>query len=80
MPVTAGIGCSISVANKVLHKVIMNKYIKYKKLKEKAQQTIKPFDKLLKKSLQDNVIDKNEKMKVHVSLTKYLDETKCDFS
>ena len=38
----------------------MKKCIKYNKLSEKDQQIIKSFDKLYRKSLQDNVIDKNE--------------------
>ena len=38
----------------------MNKYNKYKKQYERSQQTIKSFDKLYRKSLQDIVIDKNE--------------------
>ena len=36
----------------------MKKFNKYKKLFEKDQQTIKCFDKLYRKSLQDNLIDK----------------------
>ena len=38
----------------------MNKYNKYKKQYEKDQQTIKSFDNLYRKSLQDNVIEKSE--------------------
>ena len=38
----------------------MSKYNKYKKLYEKDQQTIKSFDNIYRKSLQDNVIDKKE--------------------
>ena len=57
---SAGIACSQSLGNKALHKVIINKYNKYKKQFDKDQQTIKCFDKLYRKSLQDNVIDKNE--------------------
>ena len=38
----------------------MQKYNKYKKQYEKDQQAIKSFDKLNRKSLQGNVIDKNE--------------------
>ena len=33
---------------------------KYKKQYEKDQQTIKSLDKIHRRSLQDNVIDKNE--------------------
>ena len=37
----------------------MQKYNNYKKLYEKDQQTIKYFDELYRKCLQDNMIDKN---------------------
>ena len=40
--------------------MIVNKYNKYKKQNEKDQQTIKSFDKLYRKSLQDILIDKKE--------------------
>ena len=43
---------------------------------EKDQQTIKSFDKLYRKSLQDNVIDKNEYERVYNIFIKYLEETK----
>ena len=45
---------------KVLHKIIINIYNKYKKQNEKDQQTTKSLDKLYRKSIQDNVIGKNE--------------------
>ena len=60
LPISAGIGCALSLGNKVLHKIIINKYNKYKKQYERDQNTIKSFDKLYRKSLQDNVIDKSE--------------------
>ena len=60
LPISAGIACTLSLGNKILHKLIINKYNKYKKLYERDQLTIKSFDKLYRKSLQDNVIDKNE--------------------
>ena len=58
--ISAGIACGLSLSNKVLHKLIINKYNKYKKIYERDQNTIKSFDKLYRKSLQDNVIDKTE--------------------
>ena len=58
LPISTGIACTLSLGNKVLHKSIINKYNKYKKLYERDQNTIKNFDKLYRKSLQDNVIDK----------------------
>ena len=60
LPISAGIACTLSLCNKVLHKLIINKYNKYKKLYERDLQTIKSFDKLYRKSLQDNIIDKTE--------------------
>ena len=44
----------------MLHKLIINKYNEYKKQNEKDQQTIKSFDKLYRKTSQDNVIDESE--------------------
>ena len=60
LPVSAGVACTLSFGNKVLHKLIINKYNKYKKQYEPDQQTIKSFDKLYRKSLQDNIIEKTE--------------------
>ena len=31
LPISAGIACTLSLANKLIHKLIMNKYNKYKK-------------------------------------------------
>ena len=76
LPISAGIACTLSLGNKVLHKLIINKNIKYKKHYEKDQQTIKSFDKLYRKSLQDNVIDKIEYESICNIFTKYVDENK----
>ena len=76
LPISAGIACTLSLGNKVLHKLIINKYNKYKKQYERDQNTIKSFDKLYRKSLQDNVIDKNE-YESHCNIfTKFVDENK----
>ena len=40
--------------------MIINKHTKYEKHFEEDQQTIKTFDTVYRKNLQDNVIDKNE--------------------
>ena len=40
----------------------------------KDQQTIKSFDKLYRKTLQDNIINKNEYESLCDILTKYIDE------
>ena len=76
LPISAGIACGLSLGNKVLHKLILHKYNKYKKLYERDQQTIKSFDKLYRKSLEDNVIDKHEYESLCNIFTKYVDENK----
>ena len=54
----------------------MQKYSKYKKQYEKDQQTFKSFDKLYRKTLQDNVNDKNENESLCNFFTEYVDEMK----
>ena len=76
LPISAGIACTLSLGNKVLHKLIINKYNKYRKQYERDQQTIKSFDKFYRKSLQDNVIDKTEYESLCNIFTKYVDENK----
>ena len=76
LPISAGIACGLSLGNKVLHKLIINKYNKVKKQYGRDQQTIKSFEKLYRKSLQDNVIDKTEYNSLCNIFTKYVDENK----
>ena len=76
LPISAGIACGLSLGNKVLHKLIINKYNKYKKLYERDQQTKTSFDKLYRKSLQDNVIDKTEYESLCNIFIRYVDENK----
>ena len=76
LPKSAGIACTLSLGNEVLHKLIFRKYNKYKKLYERDQQTINSFDKLYRKSLQDNIIDKTEYESLCNNFTKYVDENK----
>ena len=76
LPISAGIACSLSLGNKVLHKLIINKYNKYKKQYERDQNTIKSFDRLYRNSLQDNVIIKTEYESLCNVFTKYVDENK----
>ena len=76
LPISAGIACTLSLGNKVLHKLIINKYNKYKKQYERDQLTIKSFDKLYRKSLQDNIIDKTEYDSLCNIFTKDIDEIK----
>ena len=76
LPISAGIACGLSLGNKILHKLIINKYNKYKKQYERDQNTIKSFDKLYRESLQDNIIDKTEYESLCNIFTKYVDENK----
>ena len=76
LPISAGIACGLSLGNKILHKLIISKYNKYKKLYERDQNTIKSFDKLYRKSLQDNIIDKTEYESLCNIFTKYINENK----
>ena len=76
LPISAGIACALSLGNKILHKLIINKYNKYKKQCERDQNTIKSFDKLYRKSLQDNVIDKTEYDSLCDIFTRYVDGNK----
>ena len=75
-PISAGNACTLSLGNKVLHKLIINKYNKYKKQYEGDQNTIKSFDKLYRKSLKDNIIYRNEYESLCNIFTRYVDENK----
>ena len=76
LPISAGISFGLSLGNKILHKLIINNYNKYKKQYERDQITIKSFDRLYRKSLQDNVIDKTEYESLCNIFTKYIDQNK----
>ena len=76
LPISAGIACGLSLGNKILHKIIINKYNKYKKQYERDQNTVKSFDNLYRKSLQDNTIDKTEYESLCNIFTKNVDENK----
>ena len=76
IPITTATACGLSIGNKVLYEIIINKNNKYKKLYERDQNTIKSFDKLYRKSLQDSVIDKTEYESLCNIFTKYADENK----
>ena len=76
LPISAGIACGLSLGNKILHKLIINKYNKHKKQYERDQNTIKSFDKLYRKPIQDNVIEISEYESLCNIFTKYVDENK----
>ena len=69
----------LSIGNKVLYEIVINKYNKYKKQYEKDQQTIKFSDKLYRKSLQEKLIDKTEYESLCKIFTKNVDENKIEF-
>ena len=75
-PISTASACALSIGNKVLYEVILNQYNKYKKQYERDQQTIKSFDKINGKSLQDKVIDKTEYESLCNIFTKYVDGNK----
>ena len=76
IPISTASARALSIGNKVIYEIIINKYNKYKKQYEKDQQTIKSFDKLYRKSLQDKVIDRTEYESLCNIFTKYVDENK----
>ena len=75
LPISAGIACTLSLGNKVLQKIIINKHNKYKKQYERDQLSNKSFVKLYRKSLQDNIIVKNEYESLCFIFTRYVDES-----
>ena len=79
MPNSAEIACALSLGEKALHKMILNKFNKNKKQFEKDKQTIKSFDKLYRKTLQDNLIDRNEFESLCKVFTEYFDQTWNEF-
>ena len=78
IPIPAGIACAQPLGNKVLDKLIIKKHNKDKKQNENDQQTINFFDKIYRKCLQDNVIDKNEYEPLSSKFTKNVTETKIN--
>ena len=76
IPISSSTACGLSITNKVLYEIVMQKYDKYKKLYEKDQQTKKSVDKLYRKSLKDKITDKNEHESLCKIFTRYVDKTK----
>ena len=76
IPISTALACALSIDDKVLYELIMNKYNKYKKQHETDQLTIKSSAKLYGKSSQDNKIDKTEYESLCNNFTKYVDENK----
>ena len=76
VPISAGIACGLSLCNKLLYELVMKKYNKYKKQYQKDELTIKSFDKLYRKCLQDNIIDKVEYESLCNIFNRYVNENK----
>ena len=57
IPISTASACALSIDNKVLYEVVINKNKKYKKHYERDQLAIKSSNKLYRKSLQDNIFD-----------------------
>ena len=68
--------CGLSIGNNVIFEIITYKYNEYKSQYERDEQTIKCFDKLYRKSLQDNVIEEIEYESLCDIFTKYLKKQK----
>ena len=60
IPISTGVACGLTFSNKVAFEIVMRKYNRYENQFEKDHQTIKSFDKLYSRSLQDNLIGKSE--------------------
>ena len=60
LPISTGIACGSTISIKKINEKTIQLYKNYKKQYEEDQQTTKFFDKLYRKSFQDNIIDKNE--------------------
>ena len=65
---------NVSITNKVLYEIVMQKYNKHKKQYERDHNTIKSFDKSYRKSLQENVFDKTEYESLCNIFSNYVDQ------
>ena len=57
-----------------MYEIVLKKYSRYKKQYEEDQRTIKFFDNLYRKSLEDKRFDKNENQHLCNSFIKYRKE------
>ena len=60
IPISTATACGLSSSNKVIYEIVIKKHNKYKIQNEKDQQTIKSFDKVYGKNLQDETIGKKQ--------------------
>ena len=78
MPISTVTACGLSIDKKLIYEIVMQKINKYIEQYQKVQQTKKYFDKLNRKSIKDNVVEKNGFESQCNIFTKYLDETKTE--
>ena len=76
IPTSTSTASGLSIKNKVIYEIILNKYNKYEEQNEKDQQTITSFDKLYRTPLEDKSIDIIEYEILCNFSTKFLKETK----
>ena len=78
IPIPTVIACGSMISKKIVYEITKNKYKKFKKQFEKDQNIIKSFDKLYRKSSQENIIDKIEYEILCNNFTKYIEEIKMN--
>ena len=76
LPISTATAYGLATSDKIIFEIFMQKYYKCKKHCEKDQRTFKFFVNSYRKSLQVNLIDKNENESLCNIFTKLLDETK----
>ena len=76
IPISAVTAYGLSMSNKAIYEIVMQKHNIYKKQYERDQQTFVSFDNLYRKSLQDNLMDQSEYESLFSISTRYFDETR----
>ena len=71
IPISTGRACGLTISKKVIYEIVVKKDNKYKKQNQRNQQTLESFDKLYRKSLQDDLFV--------LFCTRYVDEAKKNF-
>ena len=60
IPISNCLASGLTISNRIVFEMSMQRYSKYRKQCDKDHKTIKSFDKFYRNSLQDNVIDESE--------------------
>ena len=74
--ISVGFACALSLGDKILQEIFVNNYNKFKKPYRKDQRTNRFSNKMLRKILQDSLIDENEHESLRKVFTNHLGETK----